>query len=67
VTPAGALGIAESGATRPLPITLSIADSHLDARVRRLLTSGRPPRVRGAIALGVTATLVATTVALFVG
>ncbi|BCB79992.1 M56 family metallopeptidase [Phytohabitans flavus] len=67
VTPAGALGIAESRSTRPLPITLSIADSHLDARVRRLLTTGRPARVRGAIALGVTATLVVTTVALFVG
>ncbi|MFC0528131.1 M56 family metallopeptidase [Phytohabitans kaempferiae] len=77
VTPAGALGVAgttpESPAglvarpVRPLPITLGIADNHLDARVRRLLTTGRPPRVRGAIALGVTATLVVTTVALFVG
>lgn len=67
VTPAGALGIGGSPALRPLPITLSVADSHIDARVRRLLTSGRPPRVRGAIALGVTAALVANTVALFIG
>ncbi|MEJ3742084.1 M56 family metallopeptidase [Actinomycetes bacterium KLBMP 9797] len=50
VTPAGALGI---------------ADSHLDARVRRLMTTGRPPRVRGALALTVTLTLVAVPISLF--
>jgi Zn-dependent protease with chaperone function len=50
VTPAGALGI---------------ADTELDARVRRLLTTGRPPRVRGALALAVTLTLVALPVSLF--
>lgn len=52
VTPAGALGI---------------ADAHLDARVRRLLTTGKPPRVQGALALAVALTLVALSVSLFLG
>lgn len=50
VTPAGALGI---------------ADAHLDARVQRLLTAGRPARVHGTIALTVALLLVALPVALF--
>ncbi|GAA4694922.1 M56 family metallopeptidase [Phytohabitans rumicis] len=50
VTPAGALGV---------------ADTELDARVQRLLTAGRPARVRGTLALVVAATLVALTVSLF--
>lgn len=52
VTPAGALGI---------------ADSHLDARVRRLLVTGRPPLLRGVAALTVAAVLVALPVSLFLG
>lgn len=50
VTPAGALGI---------------ADTHLDARVRRLLTAGRPPLVRGTLALAVAGSLVVTSVSMF--
>ncbi|MEV0610528.1 M56 family metallopeptidase [Polymorphospora rubra] len=51
VTPAGALGI---------------ADSHLDARVRRLRVTARPPRLRVASALGVATLLVSIPVTLFV-
>ncbi|MEV1285846.1 M48 family metalloprotease [Micromonospora sp. NPDC049679] len=52
VTPAGALGI---------------ADSHLDARVQRLLVTSRPPRLRVAAALGMAALLVTLPVSLFLG
>ena len=50
MTPAGALGI---------------ADGHLDARVQRLLVRGRPPRVRGAIALTLAAAVVYLPVSLY--
>jgi hypothetical protein len=50
VTPAGALGIADSG---------------LDARVQRLLVAGRPPLLRGVAALTVATALVALPVSLF--
>jgi hypothetical protein len=50
VAPAGALGV---------------ADGQLDVRVRRLLFTGRPPRLRGALALAATVGLLSTPVALF--
>ncbi|MER5700715.1 M56 family metallopeptidase [Micromonospora sp. NPDC002296] len=50
VTPAGALGMGEGD---------------LDVRVQRLLIAGRPPRLIGATALAVAATLVALPISLF--
>ncbi|MEH1167695.1 M56 family metallopeptidase [Micromonospora sp. CPCC 205539] len=50
ITPAGALGM---------------GDRDLDARMQRLLVSDRPPRVLGATALAVAATLVALPITLF--
>lgn len=45
--------------------TLGIADRHIDARVRRLLTAQRPTRLRGGIALGLSVALVSLPVSLF--
>lgn len=50
VAPAGALGA---------------AGGDVDARVRRLLDGGRPPRLRGAIALGVAAALLYVPISLY--
>ncbi|SCG65697.1 M56 family metallopeptidase [Micromonospora coxensis] len=50
ITPAGALGM---------------GDTDLDVRVQRLMVADRPPRVIGATALAVAATLVALPVSLF--
>ncbi|MEV4758049.1 M56 family metallopeptidase [Micromonospora sp. NPDC049559] len=50
IAPAGALGL---------------ADDHLDARVQRLLSAGRPPRLRGALALATTVALLTVPVSLF--
>ncbi len=50
ITPAGALGM---------------GDRDLDVRVQRLLVTGRPPRLLGATALAVTATVAALPISLF--
>ncbi|HEX5595296.1 MAG TPA: M56 family metallopeptidase [Micromonosporaceae bacterium] len=47
--------------------TLGIADGDLDARMQRLLEKGRPPRVRGAVALAVAAALVYLPISLYLG
>ncbi|MCI4064215.1 M56 family metallopeptidase [Micromonospora sp. R77] len=45
--------------------TLGLGDRDLDVRVRRLLVAGRPPRLIGATALTVAATLVAMPISMF--
>lgn len=77
ITPAGALGIAPDPARRPRPAISagespvgaggvpSLPDRQLDARVRRLLVTGRPSRTREVLALAVAATLVSVPVSLF--
>ncbi|MGC4804465.1 M56 family metallopeptidase [Micromonospora sp. DT233] len=45
--------------------TLGLGDRDLDVRVQRLLVTGRPPRLIGATALAVAATLVALPISLF--
>jgi hypothetical protein len=45
--------------------TLGIADTHVEARVRRLLVAGRPAPVRGALAFATATLLVALPVSLF--
>ena len=45
--------------------TLGAVDQHLDVRVRRLLAVDRPPRLRGAAALLVTAAILSVPVSLF--
>ncbi|SDY01907.1 Zn-dependent protease with chaperone function [Micromonospora pattaloongensis] len=69
VTPAGALGIATPPRCRAAASdgALGIADTHLDARVQRLLAPGRPPRLRVAAALGMAALLVSLPISLFLG
>jgi Zn-dependent protease with chaperone function len=51
LTPAGALGL---------------ADGHLDARVQRLMTGGRPPRLRATVALTLATVLVYLPTSLYV-
>ena len=62
ISPAGTLGLDH----RISPAgTLGLGDRDLDARVRRLLVTERPPRLRGAAALALTSMLVALPISLF--
>ncbi|MDM4722444.1 M56 family metallopeptidase [Micromonospora sp. WMMA1363] len=63
---AGALRRFAAAGNRITPAgTLGMGDQDLDVRVRRLLDSGRPPRVIGTAALGLTTTLAALPISLF--
>ncbi|WFE38378.1 M56 family metallopeptidase [Micromonospora sp. WMMD998] len=63
---AGALRRFAAAGHRVTPAgTLGVGDRDLDVRVQRLLEADRPPRVLGAAALAVAATLVALPISLF--